>query len=294
MAATQVPIGLNKQAKGDTGWDTALDSGIDDANTRLTLNGDGNPQGVVAAFWLGQKYYDTTNDELYFATAFDGTPGGSTWKGQSSMINDFALVFSQGIVFTGLATLNGGMLLPAGEVITVPSAEDWLTDGSDAHNPRLHAAARHHMTGADGAWVDAKDPLSGIINEAVQDDTDLDAVLDDDPVFTTLLTRVRDFTGRGSASSVLVLAQAGFKHGAGFGTAKCRIQMDAANISKEIGMFVSNSVSNAIGGGMLFALATGVAAASHTFTLQAATTFAGANRTDMDTCEMAIIDLGQG
>jgi len=76
MAVTQVTIGLNKQDQGDNNWHTALNSGIDDANFRLTRNGtDANPNGIIVGYWKGMRFFDT----LRVATwVFNGALGANT------------------------------------------------------------------------------------------------------------------------------------------------------------------------------------------------------------------------
>src|SRR3990172_6228239 len=76
MAVTQVTIGLNKQDQGDNNWHTALNSGIDDANFRLTRNGtDANPNGIIVGYWKGMRFFDT----LRIATwVFNGALGANT------------------------------------------------------------------------------------------------------------------------------------------------------------------------------------------------------------------------
>ena len=76
MPATQVAIGLNKQAYQDASWHTALDAGIDAANTRLTLAGAASPEAVTTGHWVGQRYFDTTNKRWFVFTGVVGTTAG--------------------------------------------------------------------------------------------------------------------------------------------------------------------------------------------------------------------------
>lgn len=61
MPATQVPIGLNKQAVTDLDWHTPLNAGIDAANTRLTYSGNLDPNGLLVGYWLGHKYLQVSH-----------------------------------------------------------------------------------------------------------------------------------------------------------------------------------------------------------------------------------------
>jgi microcystin-dependent protein len=75
MPATQVAIGLNKQDYGDGDWHTPLNAGIDEANTRLTLNGTTSPAGVVTGRWKGQRYFQS---DVVAWWVFNGTVGTTT------------------------------------------------------------------------------------------------------------------------------------------------------------------------------------------------------------------------
>jgi hypothetical protein len=75
MAVTQTVLGLKKQDYQDPSWQTALNSGFDDATTRLTLAGAASPEGVTTGNWVGQRYFDTTNKRWFM---FTGTPGANT------------------------------------------------------------------------------------------------------------------------------------------------------------------------------------------------------------------------
>ena len=149
MAIDQVAIGLNKQGKGDAGWDVGLDDGFDDANTRLTLNGAGAPSGVDGD-WLGQKYYDTTNDETYYCTA-TGSPG--TFKSLSGIVNDLTLTMTQVLTLSAILNANAGIVMPTGQTLEGFAGEAFIKDsGGDTMDPLGHAA-RHNPSSAD-------DPIS--------------------------------------------------------------------------------------------------------------------------------------
>src|SRR3989304_4031057 len=78
MAITQLAVGLKKQDFNDPGWHTGLNSGFDDADTRLRRTQAGNPNGVLQSHWIGQLCWDTTNKRLYVApnVANPGACGG--------------------------------------------------------------------------------------------------------------------------------------------------------------------------------------------------------------------------
>lgn len=54
---------------GATGWGAVLNTGFQEIDDRLFLTGDGDPTGVATSQYVGQRYYDTTNDIWYYATA---------------------------------------------------------------------------------------------------------------------------------------------------------------------------------------------------------------------------------
>lgn len=70
MATSYTPrLALAKPASGDTGWGTSLSNGFDDADARLFLSGAGDPNGVVTSQYVGQRYWDTTNEIWYTAVS---------------------------------------------------------------------------------------------------------------------------------------------------------------------------------------------------------------------------------
>src|SRR3989304_562441 len=82
MAITQLAVGLKKQDFNDPGWHTGLNSGFDDADTRLRRTQAGNPNGVLQSHWIGQLCWDTTNKRLYVA-AGGPVPGAGEGAGGS-------------------------------------------------------------------------------------------------------------------------------------------------------------------------------------------------------------------
>lgn len=81
MAETQLAVGLKKQDAGDLGWSSGLNSGFDDANTRLTRTFAGNPNGNVQGDWIGQRCYDTANDVLYYCHT-TGDASTAVWRAE--------------------------------------------------------------------------------------------------------------------------------------------------------------------------------------------------------------------
>lgn len=108
MAETQVPIGLKKQDAGDEDWETGLNSGIDDADTRLTLTNAGTPDLILAGDWLGQFALDTTNNELYICTLV----GIATVARFTSYVAHKAIVnaFTRQQTFVALLTTGSGSI----------------------------------------------------------------------------------------------------------------------------------------------------------------------------------------
>jgi hypothetical protein len=70
--------GVMKQRNtANNAWNTMYPLGNDGM---FVLRNAGTPQGALAAWFVGQLCFDTTNKQLYVATVADGTSGGSTWK----------------------------------------------------------------------------------------------------------------------------------------------------------------------------------------------------------------------
>lgn len=95
MAKTTLSkTGLNKQDEGDLDWETALNSGFDNLESRIGKSYAGDPNGNVAAEWLGQTCHDTNSNELYRATA-TGSASNTAWE---KLINENNFVSNGGVI----------------------------------------------------------------------------------------------------------------------------------------------------------------------------------------------------
>src|SRR3972149_2166989 len=150
MAITQLAVGLKKQDFNDPGWHTGLNSGFDDADTRLRRTQAGNPNGVLQSHWIGQLCWDTTNKRLYVATNV-ANPG--AWEELSNFLgpitfNGAATFAASPVNFNVRPTLAAGVTLSSGQTLQVPAGENWLTDGVNAFQAHLHRDRHENMTGA--------------------------------------------------------------------------------------------------------------------------------------------------
>jgi hypothetical protein len=79
MATTTLPkTGLNKQDEGDVDWETALNTGFDNLESRIERTFAGDPNGNVAGYWIGQPCWDSTNNRLYLCTT-TGNAANAVW-----------------------------------------------------------------------------------------------------------------------------------------------------------------------------------------------------------------------
>jgi hypothetical protein len=164
MATTQLVNGLNKQDEGDLDWETDLNSGFDDNNTRTTLveAGDPNSVGTPEVYWLGQICYDSTNTDIYVGTTL-GVPPTGVWTPMEDLVKALgeALALTDiqtaTITTTGAATLGGAvalnedMTIATGKKIIAVETEAFLSDDNgspDTMNPFDHQA-RHIQGGLD-------------------------------------------------------------------------------------------------------------------------------------------------
>jgi hypothetical protein len=170
VAQVQENIGLIRQDEADLDWETGLNAGIIEANVRLTLTYDGDPNGNVAGFWLGQTVWDFTNETWWICTVATEVPGSTVWTALEAILSNLTLTslttgtltvtgaadLQDTLAVAGLSTLaaqensglisaNGGILLPAGEVIQGEPGEKWLTDGVLSTNPVNHVAEHKDM-----------------------------------------------------------------------------------------------------------------------------------------------------
>jgi len=111
MATVQLDVGLKTLAHGDQPgtWDVDANSGFQDANSRLTLSGSGDPNTVQTGYWPGQLYWDTMHLVHWI---FNGTKGQNT---------GWVRLIGQGMIgmWSGsLASLPTGWVLADGTLIT--------------------------------------------------------------------------------------------------------------------------------------------------------------------------------
>jgi hypothetical protein len=179
MAEILLPVGLRKQAEADLDWESSLDAGFDDADTRLTATFAGDPNLSVAGHWVGQACWDSTAEKMWYCTVATGGAIDSVWKDSKVIIEgmSFATLTTVLLTTTGLATLDsaqvnnvlqvlgqlqadGGIVLPSGKKVTGEADQSWLSDGAGSMNPILHGV-RHQRSGAD--------PISGVIGGPYMD-----------------------------------------------------------------------------------------------------------------------------
>lgn len=64
---TTTKLGLVTPAHRDLAWHTTLDTAFQRLDDLLTRQGTGSPNGVLTSDYLGQLYYDTTNNQIFVA-----------------------------------------------------------------------------------------------------------------------------------------------------------------------------------------------------------------------------------
>lgn len=136
MPATQVSIGLNKQAAGDSAWDVALNAGIDEANTRLTYSGTLSPEGLLLGRWLGHRYFQRTHVAFWIYT----NPVLNTTTGWVREIAQGVITMWSGLIANipaGWVLCNGVLHAPTG--YTPPNLSGKFIVGYDAADPDYDA-----------------------------------------------------------------------------------------------------------------------------------------------------------
>jgi hypothetical protein len=122
MATTTLPkTGLNKQDEGDVDWETALNTGFDNLESRIERTSAGDPNGNVAGYWIGQPCWDSTNEKLYVCTT-TGDAANAVWtlylSGGGNYLGENGEVGADrtGDIFrVNESTLNSDVTIPAGE-----------------------------------------------------------------------------------------------------------------------------------------------------------------------------------
>lgn len=222
MAETQLSVGLKKQDQGDPSWDSGLNSGFDDANSRLTVSGAGDPNGVVAGHWVGQAYWDTTALQQWYCTTATGVAATSVWQSTQAVVESLTflslatgtLVASGGVTaqstldiqgaftaqltaaITGLLTASGGVSIPTLQTLLGPNAEEWISNGFNTMDPLNHKV-RHNPGGQDEISVFSSR------SSVTRNDSPPQPV---DNVIVDHITVSKNFSGRSGNSRVVVIA----------------------------------------------------------------------------------------
>lgn len=97
-------LGLAKQDAGETGWDTLARQDRDRLEARLAAQYAGDPNGLVAGYWVGQPLWDTTNDVMYICTTATGVAGTTVWSLLAATIDFDTVVAAGSITLAKLAT----------------------------------------------------------------------------------------------------------------------------------------------------------------------------------------------
>ena len=267
------------------------------ANKLLFGNTASRPVTTVAA-QTGIFYCDTQALRVYLCT--DGAT--NVWIEPFSSTDFFtvvstltaataniaALQVSSSALFLSGITMGAGLFSMAttGRTQSVPPGENWLLEGASAMRPHLHAAARHRLTGSDGAWVAALDALGGLIGGVHTNVNTTPAVLG--AAYSSHASLTRNFTGRGSATSkVLAIAQA-LVTGDSADTITCRVAMDGA--ASAFAPVCQRDVSAAdVELLTVIDWFPGISAASHTFAVQLKRIL---QTPDHNESRLIVIDLG--
>ena len=117
-----------------------------------------------------------------------------------------ALQLAGALTVAGLSTLSGDVQMATTKKLKVIAGESFIQDSAAVSlNPYIHAATRHQITGSEGAWVRALDPLRGLLVGAPKtaSSTTQSALTGS---FVTKVSTTYNLTGRTQNSRIGLLA----------------------------------------------------------------------------------------
>lgn len=128
MAATLLEaLGVWLQDFRERNWNTKLNESLTNLNTRLSLNGSGNPNGNQIGSWLGQQYWDTETNTPWFCI----TVGDELTAEWIALDSDPIGTFKSFMVEppTGWLELDGGLYAEGTYPLLEALRPDWVSDG---------------------------------------------------------------------------------------------------------------------------------------------------------------------
>jgi microcystin-dependent protein len=151
-------LGLNKQIKGDNpgAWATDFATGQDNAEARFMLSGAGAPMdtggvSLVEAHFVGQKYFDTTN-EVWWTCRTLGAIGVSVWVTTEHNIGDIKMsAYDPGTPPKGWLETDQVVLRADYPLLFEVIGTDWDTGGELVTEFRLPTMGERVPVGETGA-----------------------------------------------------------------------------------------------------------------------------------------------
>lgn len=295
MGVTQTVVGLKKQDEGDLDWEVGLNSGFDDATTRLTRVSAGDPNVIlVPVSWVGQLCYDTTNSLMYIGTTI-GTPPTGVWTQVQALLKTLANLTT--LTTTGAATIGGalnangavnanqGVVIPTTKKLQVFPGEASIFDGTNSMNPLTHAA-RHAVAGAD--------PVAGVIGALIAPVASSSTTVIGAPP-QTIASIAWDTTGRSGNSRALAVGWVNSLDGYPGSDphwVEFDISIDGAGLTGMNVRCLKDAGAAGSAGMTVARLLTGVSVAAHTIALRNTARDGGSTVPNVRGHGLLLVDLG--